>query len=56
MSFLERLAEIFDLEAWAQWFGELDRSFVFLLLLPFVIAVIGLWAYFTEDDRKDDRK
>ena len=52
MSFPERLAQLFDLEAWAQWFGELDRSFVFLLILPFVIAVIGLWAHLTEDDRK----
>jgi hypothetical protein len=52
MALLERLAAIFDLDAWAQWFAELDRSFVFLLLLPFVIAVIGLWAHFTEDERQ----
>lgn len=53
MSFFQRLAQIFDLDAWAQWFAELDRVFIFLLLLPFVVAVIGLWAYFTEDDRKE---
>lgn len=53
MSFLERLAAIFDLDAWAQWLAELDRGFVFLLLLPFVIAVIGLWAYFTENERDE---
>jgi len=52
MSVLQRLAQIFDLDAWAAWFGELDRVFVFLLVLPFVVALIGLWAYFTEDDRK----
>lgn len=38
------IGEAFDLELWAQWFSELDRSFLFLLILPFVIAVIGLWA------------
>jgi len=49
MSFL---AELFDLELWARWFASLDRGFVFLLLLPFVVALIGLWAWFTENDRK----
>ena len=49
MSFL---AELFDLALWANWFASLDRGFVFLLLLPFVVALIGLWAWFTEDDRK----
>ncbi len=45
-------AEFFDLAAWAEWFGQLDRSFVFLLILPFVIAVVGLWA---NTLRKDTR-
>jgi hypothetical protein len=36
--------EIFDWALWAQWFAELDRSFLFLLILPFVVAVIGLWS------------
>jgi hypothetical protein len=48
MSFL---AELFDLDLWASWFASLDRGFIFLLLLPFVVALIGLWAWFTEDDR-----
>lgn len=52
MSFLERLAEIFDPESWAQWFSELDRVFVFMLVLPFVVALIGLWAWFTDEERK----
>ncbi len=48
-----RLAEIFDLASWSAWFADLDRGFIFLLLLPFVVAVIGLWSlYFDEDDRK----
>jgi hypothetical protein len=36
--------EIFDWALWAQWFAALDRSFLFLLILPFVVAVIGLWS------------
>ena len=36
--------EFFDLAAWWQWLGELDRSFLFLLILPFVVAAVGLWA------------
>lgn len=35
---------VFDLQRWAAWFDSLDRPFLFLLLLPFVIAVVGLWA------------
>lgn len=42
------VGEMFDLDAWAQWFGQLDRSFLFLLILPFVIAVVGLWADYRE--------
>jgi hypothetical protein len=38
------LGELFDLAQWAAWFAELDRAFVFLLVLPFVVAAIGLWA------------
>jgi hypothetical protein len=38
------LAEVFDAAAWDAWFAELDRVFVFLLVLPFVVAVVGLWA------------
>ena len=30
--------------AWAQWFAQLDRSFLFLLILPFVVAAVGLWS------------
>jgi Putative Na+/H+ antiporter len=38
------VGEFFDLELWAQWLAQLDRSFLFLLILPFVVAVVGLWA------------
>jgi hypothetical protein len=48
-----RLAEIFDLNQWAEWFASLDRGFIFLLLLPFVVAIVGLWAsYFRDDEDK----
>lgn len=49
-----RIAEMFDVELWSAWFAELDRTFIFLLVLPFVIAIIGLWASFL--DRDKDRK
>ena len=38
------IAEAFDLQRWSAWFSELDRSFLFLLILPFVVAAVGLWA------------
>jgi hypothetical protein len=46
-----QVGEIFDWDLWIQWFSALDRSFLFLLILPFVVAVIGLWAEFA---RRDD--
>jgi Putative Na+/H+ antiporter len=36
--------EIFDWALWAEWFARLDESFLFLLILPFVVAVVGLWS------------
>lgn len=41
-------AAMFDLQQWATWVGSLDRSFLFLLLLPFVVGVVGLWAVHRE--------
>jgi hypothetical protein len=46
-------AELFDFGLWSDWFAQLDRGFVFLLLLPFVVALVGLWAWFTDKERKD---
>jgi hypothetical protein len=45
-------AELFDLERWSAWFAGLDRGFVFLMLLPLVVAAVGLWAWFTEDEER----
>jgi hypothetical protein len=36
--------EIVDLGLWAAWFASLDRGFLFLLMLPFVVGAVGLWA------------
>lgn len=38
------VAEIFDWALWAQWFAQIERSFLFLLILPFVVAAVGIWA------------
>ena len=43
--------EFFDLEQWVRWFASLDRSFVFLLALPFVVAMIGLWSWWVEKEK-----
>jgi hypothetical protein len=48
-------AEIFDFGLWSEWFAQLDRGFIFLLLLPFVVALIGLWAWFTEEEARERR-
>ena len=45
------LAEVFDLQLWQRWFSELDRPFLFLLILPFVVAAVGLWAELIRDKR-----
>jgi Na+/H+ antiporter NhaD/arsenite permease-like protein len=45
------ITEIFDLQLWQRWFSELDRPFLFLLILPFVVAAVGLWAELIRDKR-----
>jgi hypothetical protein len=47
------VAEIVDWELWAQWFAQLDRSFLFLLILPFVVAAVGLWAEYLRSSKLD---
>jgi len=49
---INRMSEIFNFELWLQWFTQLDRTFVFLLTLPFVVAVVGLWAEYRDRDRE----
>ena len=43
-----QVGEIFDLALWGDWFSQLDRSFIFLLILPFVVAAVGLWAEYRD--------
>jgi hypothetical protein len=46
------VAEIFDWALWGQWLSQLDRAFLFLLILPFVVAAVGLWAEYRERRNK----
>jgi hypothetical protein len=46
------ILEAVDFELWQRWFAGLDRSFLFLLILPFVIGAVGLWADRTQ--KQDD--
>ena len=46
------VTEVFDWDLWSQWFSGLDRSFLFLLILPFVVAAVGLWAESSRRDRE----
>jgi hypothetical protein len=47
------IREAFSLSNWAQWFEQLDRTFVFLLVLPFVVAIVGLWAAYRDREREE---
>ena len=49
------MRELFDIGVWLQWFDQLDRTFIFLLALPFVVAVVGLWAAYRERERDEAR-
>ena len=48
--------EIFNVALWLRWFSQLDRSFLFLLTLPFVVAAVGLWAELNERNVKKTRQ
>ena len=50
------ILEAFDLQLWQRWFSELDRPFLFLLILPFVVAAVGLWAELIRDKGKVSEK
>lgn len=45
-------SEIFDLESWLAWLSSLEREFIFLLALPFVVALVGLWSAITEKEEQ----
>jgi hypothetical protein len=48
-------SEMFDLGRWSAWFSGLDRSFLFLLILPLVVAGVGLWAELVRGPRSERR-
>jgi hypothetical protein len=52
----EATLEVFDVDSWKAWFLGLDRSFLFLLILPFAIAAVGLWAEVSRRDEERDTK
>jgi hypothetical protein len=45
--------EIFDVEAWMRWLDGLDRTFLFLLILPFVVAVVAIWRELSVSKKKN---
>ena len=47
--------EIFNVELWQQWLSQVDRPFLFLLVLPFVVAAVGLWAELNRQSSKKMR-
>jgi predicted cation transporter len=49
-----QVGELFDLERWAAWLDSLDRGFLFLLILPFVVGAVGLWAEYGRRQEGDD--
>ena len=49
------IAEAFDIERWLAWFASLDRSFLFLLILPFVVMAVGFWAELIRRPRERER-
>jgi hypothetical protein len=50
------LTEFLDLARWMQWFSSLEREFAFLLALPFVVAVIGLWSAWSDKEEEEQRE
>jgi hypothetical protein len=47
------IGEVFDAGLWMAWFQSLDRSFLFLLILPFVIVAVGFWADLLRKPRRE---
>jgi hypothetical protein len=36
-----------------QWLMALEREFMFLLALPFVVAIVGLWSWWKDKEQID---
>lgn len=48
--------EFFDLDAWLQWLRSLDSAFLFFLILPFAVAVVGIWSEMLRSAREHRRE
>lgn len=46
---------MFNYDAWLQWFQSIDRTILFVGVLPFVVIVVGLWSKYAKS-RKDRRE
>jgi hypothetical protein len=51
-------SRMFDYDAWFQWLQSLDRAYLFLAVLPFVVIVVGLWSKYSNStkDKRDGRR
>lgn len=45
------MTEILDFEAWLAWLRSVDTTWLFLLILPFVLAVVVLWSRSLKSDK-----
>lgn len=50
------VTEMLDLEAWVEWIRSLDTGWLFLLILVFVVAVVGLWSRSLKSDKTRESK
>jgi hypothetical protein len=48
------VTEMLDFEAWVAWIRSLDTAWLFLLILLFVVAVVGLWSRSLNSDKTRD--
>ena len=51
-----QIEEAFDIAMWSDWFAGLHPSFLFLLILPFVVGAVGLWSYHREQVAAGDAR
>jgi hypothetical protein len=45
---------IIDFEAWVEWIRSLDAAWLFLLILPLVVVVVGLWSTSLKSDKSSE--
>jgi len=45
------VTEMLDFEAWAGWIDSLGTAWVFLVIILFVVAVVGLWSRSLKSDK-----